>query len=177
MTLEELYEILDIETGSEFEYFENFADLVECEEEIEADLIYALLEEADLKVFSELVESYFYDVMENIPQDQIDIYNLMETIKRNFVGMAQAVSNEEDENALVRLADEIVKFRKWYSIDRSCSCTDPVKGTTFAETVRDAITDSRMEKIGGNELVYDFSQAADYELDEYIMTYGDMINE
>ena len=140
MTLEELYEILDIETGSEFEYFENFADLVECEEEI-------------------------------------DIYNLMETIKRNFVGMAQAVSNEEDENALVRLADEIVKFRKWYSIDRSCSCTDPVKGTTFAETVRDAITDSRMEKIGGNELVYDFSQAADYELDEYIMTYGDMINE
>ncbi len=176
MTIDELFELLDITSGAEFEYFENFADLVESDEDIDADLIVELLKEADMKVFAELVESYFYDTMENVPQDQIDIYNLMENIKRNFVGMAQAAQNE-DENAILQLSDELDRFRHWYSIDLNCSCKDESTNEVFDQTVRDAICDSRMEKIGGHELVYDFSKAAEYEIDEVIMTYGDMVSE
>lgn len=176
MTLEELFEMLDIESGSEFEYFENFADLVESDEDIDSDLIVELLRDADMKVFAELTESYFYDTMENVPQDQIDLYNLLETIKRNFIGMSQAVQNEED-NAIIQLSDEINRFRQWYSLELNCNCKDESTNEVFNQTVRDAICDSRMEKIGGHELVYDFSKAAEYEIEEFIMTYGDMVDD
>lgn len=35
MDRDELYELLDIEAPSDFEYFENLAALIECEEHIE----------------------------------------------------------------------------------------------------------------------------------------------
>lgn len=176
MELKDLFEMVDIENGAEFEYFENFADLVETEEEIESDLIYGLLQEVDLKVFEELTESYFYDTMENIPQEQIDLYNLMETIKRNFIGMAQA-ARDEDDSALVKLADELGRFINWYSIENNCKIIDSVDGNAIFLPVRDAIVEARLEKLGGHEMEYDFDSALDYPIEEYIMTYGDLVSE
>ena len=43
MNLEELLEYLDLDDGSEFEYFEAMADLVESEDYIDSDAVYGLL--------------------------------------------------------------------------------------------------------------------------------------
>ena len=116
MDRDELFELLDIDSGADFQYFGNFADLVECEEDIESDVVYDMLEDVDLKTFAEICESFFYETLESVPGDQIDLYNLIENIKRALIGLAEAARGEED-NVLLQLADELnigfVDAGKW----------------------------------------------------------------
>ena len=114
MDKEELFALLDIENGAEFEYFENFADFVEHEGLIDSDAVYELITDVDMKTFAELCESYFYETLENVPGDQIDLYNLLENIKRVLVGLSEVARKGED-NAQLNLADEFNRFRLWYS--------------------------------------------------------------
>lgn len=173
MDREELYAILDMETGEDFQYFENFADFVENEGAIDDDAVYDLIREIDMKTFAELCESYFYEALENVPGDQIDVYNLMESIKRVLIGLSEAVRKEE-ENADLKLADQFNKFRIWYSIDSEVECKNVASQKIHYVPVRDALALSRLEKIDGEEYRYDFTDALDYDLEEYMMTYADM---
>lgn len=173
MDREELFALLDIETGEDFQYFENFADLVENEGAIDDDALYDLIREIDMKTFAEICESYFYEVLENMPGDQIDAYNLVENIKRVLVGLSEAVRKGE-ENADLKLADELNKFRLWYSVDSEVECRNVANDQVDYVPVRDALALSRMEKLDGDEYRYDFTDALDYELEEYMMTYADM---
>ena len=173
MDRDELFALLDIETGEDFQYFENFADFVENEGAIDEDAIYELVREIDMKTFAELCESYFYETLENMPGDQIDAYNLVENIKRVLVGLAEAVSKGE-ENADIKLADELNKFRLWFSADSEVECRNVATNEVDYMPVRDALALSRLEKLEGDEYRYDFTDALEYELEEYIMTYGDL---
>ena len=47
MDKEKLYEMLDIDTPADFQYFEDLAELLECEEEIEEQALAELLEEVE----------------------------------------------------------------------------------------------------------------------------------
>lgn len=177
MELEHLYEILDIEHGGQFEYFENFADLVESPEDIHDDVVYALMKDVDMKTFAELCESYFYETLESVPGDQIDFYNLLETIKRTLIGLSQAVSGSDDdeaEKALVNLSDELNRFRRWFTGDSFIECRDLMNGRAEFMTVRDALTTSRLEKFSKEEHLYDFTRALDYPIEEYMMTLADL---
>ena len=174
MDRDELFELLDIESGADFQYFENFADLVECEEDIESDIIYDMLEDVDLKTFNEICESFFYDTLENVPGDQIDLYNLLENIKRALIGLAEAARKEED-NALLQLADELNKFRNWYSVELFAECKNTVNEKVSYLSVRDALVNARLEKLNGEEFAYDFTEALNYELEEFVMTYADLV--
>ena len=174
MDRDNLYELLDIESGADFQYFENFADLVECDEDIESDILFEMMEDVDLKTFTEICESFFYDTLESVPGDQIDLYNLLETIKRVLIGLAEAARKDED-NALLQLADELNKFRIWYSVELHAECKSVVKETVSYMAIRDALANSRMEKLNGEEYAYDFSQAMEYELEEFVMTYADLV--
>ena len=106
MDKEELFELLDITSGAEFEYFENFADFAEYDGMVDGDAVYELITDVDMKTFAELAESYFYDILENVPGDQIDLYNLLENIKRVLVGLSEAVRKGED-NAEPRLSGRV----------------------------------------------------------------------
>jgi len=176
MDRDQLFALLDIETGSDFQYFENFADLVECEEEIQSDLIYELLGETDLKTFAEICESYFYETMESVPGDQIDLYQLLENIKRVLIGLSEASRRGED-NALLQLADQINRFRVWYSAQPCVECKNLVNNDTVSFAVRDALANARLEKLNGGEYAYDFSDALHYELEEFMMTYADLVDD
>jgi hypothetical protein len=176
MDRDELFELLDIESGADFQYFENFADLVECEEDIESDVIYDLLEDVDLKTFNEICESFFYDTLESVPGDQIDLYNLLENIKRALIGLAEAARKEED-NALVQLADELNKFRTWYSVELHAECKNVMNEKVSYLAIRDALANARMEKLNGEEYAYDFANAMDYELEEFVMSYADLVGD
>ena len=176
MDRDELFELLDIESGADFQYFENFADLVECEADIESDVIYDMLEDVDLKTFNEICESFFYDTLESVPGDQIDLYNLLENIKRALIGLAEAARKEED-HALLQLADELNKFRNWYSVELHAECKSVMQDKVSYLAVRDALANARMEKLNGEEYAYDFSNAMEYELEEFVMTYADLVGE
>ena len=173
MDRDELFELLDIDSGADFQYFENFADLVECEEDIESDVVYDMLEDVDLKTFAEICESFFYETLESVPGDQIDLYNLIENIKRALIGLAEAARGEED-NALLQLADELNRFRIWYTVDKLAECKDLSSDKVSYIAIRDALVNARLEKLGTEEYAYDFSEALEYELEEFIMTYADL---
>ena len=79
MDRDELFELLDIESGADFQYFENFADLVECEEDIESDIIYDMLEDVDMKTFNEICESFFYDTLENVREIRLTYITFWKT--------------------------------------------------------------------------------------------------
>ena len=59
LTKEVLYELLDIDTPADFQYFENLAALLECEDEIDDQVLAQLLEGVDKKTLAELLHNYF----------------------------------------------------------------------------------------------------------------------
>ena len=94
MNFEELLDYLDLEEAGQFEYFEALADLVECEEPIEMEAIYKLFEGADKETVATLLEDYFEDILDGLPENAGEIYSLLHQIKLSLVGM---VTNIEDE--------------------------------------------------------------------------------
>ena len=43
--------------------------------------------------------------------------------------------------------------------------------------VRDALANARLEKLNGEEFAYDFTEALEYELEEFVMTYADLVGD
>ena len=105
MNFEELLDYLDLEEAGQFEYFEALADLVECEEPIEMEAIYKLFEGADKETVATLLEDYFEDVLDGLPENAGEIYSLLHQIKLSLVGM---VTNIEDENDLRKFSPQLV---------------------------------------------------------------------
>jgi len=173
MDKDALFEMLDIESGEDFQYFENFAELVEYDGDIDSGVMYELIGDVDMKTFAELCESYFYDTTDHLPDDAVDLYTLMDNIKRVLIGISESV-RQGDEDGIVRLSDELNRFRLWYSADASVECVDGDSGEVEYMTVRDAIAAARAEQLDKSEHRFDFSDALEYELDEFMMTYADM---
>ena len=170
MDFEELLEYLDLEDGSDLEYFEAMADLIECEDYIDQEAVYSLFQQADKTMIEELLNDYFEDILEGLPDDSGEIFSLLHQIKMNLTGMAAGMEDDED---LRRFVDEFCRFRNWYSHESEVRLI-PEDGESLYHTVRDAITASRVEKLGGEKYRYDFENALDYQLDSYIMPFSDL---
>ena len=80
MNRDELFEILDIEDGKEFQYFENLADLFESSEDIGGDIIFELMKDVDLEDFAELCENYFDQLEDWIPDGETDFFMLEDSL-------------------------------------------------------------------------------------------------
>ena len=117
MTKEELMALIDIESGEEFTYFENLASILEADERIDAESLFQVLSEVDMHVFAELIESYFYDIMEHMPEN-VDVYNILEAEKRNLIAMSASAEREE-EASLNKLADELERFQEHFSLKKN----------------------------------------------------------
>jgi len=178
MEKEELYKILDIEEGSDFTFFENLADLFETDEEYSSDLINELLDEIDLDVFGELCTVFFDQMQEALPDDETDFYTLVENIKKVFAGMADACSSEEDDDdydeLLLELAGFVVRFHEWFIEEGLVACTNNETGETSRLSVRDACFEARAAKFTEDSLSFDFSDAMEFELSEYSMSFADL---
>ena len=59
MNFEQLLKLLQIEDATEFEYFENFADLIESEGQIADDALYKLINECNQDSLLEIIDNYF----------------------------------------------------------------------------------------------------------------------
>ena len=171
MNYEELIEYLDLEDGSELEYFEAMADMIESEEYIEMEAMYRLFEEADKTMIEELLNDYFEDILDGLPDNSGEIFSLLHQIKLSLTGL---ITGAEDDSDLRRFTDEFHKFRNWYSQDSEVELTPDCGGAPLYHSVRDAITASRVEKLGGEKYSYDFENALDYQLDSYTVPFSDL---
>lgn len=179
MNRQELYALLDIENGNDFQYFENVAELLECEEEIETDLLYGLISEISLENTYDLLEEYFSEIEKAVPDGETDFYMLLTNIRSVLGTLIKSIGSEEDEversNLMTRLAEEIAKFRAWYSLTPSVECTPHAGGPSNMLSVRDALGLVREEKLGGNGHSFDFQDAMEYELSDLVMRFSDLL--
>lgn len=176
MNYEKLLEYLEIEHPSEFEYFENLADLTEADMEIAPEAVYQLFDGADKEVLCSLFETYFEEVLKSVPEEESQVYMLLDSVKTVFMGMCR---NLEEETDLVLLADEFCRFRNWYSMDSSVLVqASEQPGEKEAEVpLRDALSLVRVERLGGEKYEYDFEGALDFEMDQYTMRFADLLQE
>jgi hypothetical protein len=171
MELDELLELIDLEEPEQFEYFENFADIVESDEDISEDVLFQLFSKTDGQVVSDLIDNYFEDLFEAMPDDSNDVFMLLENIKKTLMGL---VASRDDDNNMIHFAEELARFREWYCFESKVVCTGLKTGDEKILPVRDAVVISRLEKLDGEEHRYDFDSCLDYELDEYIMNLLDL---
>ena len=163
MTKERLYGLLEIDSPADFEYFEQLAELLECSEEITEDQFMDVLSMVDPQTMTELVENYFNDLSAHLPDESQDLYALVDQIQQRLMMLADGM---EDSAFRRNLAEELCKFKEWY--------TDQVKVLVDNEyySVFEAITLRREEKLGGAKHRYNFDEALDYQLDELSLNLG-----
>ena len=175
MTINDLLEMLDLDDGSQFEYFENMSDLVESEEDIDADAIYQLFKDADMGTVADLLNTYFDEILEAVPEDSAEVYTLLDSAKMSMIGMAKNISEETD---IVRFAEQFAEFRTWYSVESQVYvCEIGNYENEKCVCMRDALTLARVENLGGEKYEYTFDEALDFEMDEYSMSFADLIRE
>ena len=168
MDLNELFEIADIDSAEDFKYFDNFAALMESDEYIPNEVMYELFAEVDTDILSELTDNYFEDIMEGVPEEEAELFTLLDNIKRVLKGYAE---NTDDERSMVLFTDEVSRFRNWYNFDTDVECQSRKDGSTRTVPVREALVLYRIEKLRADEYMYDFSQCLDYPLDEYVVSF------
>ena len=166
MNLKELLEHLELDTVSDFRYFENLAEVMELEEEVDPEALYLLLRDVPQDILSELLDDYFEDTLKGLPDDATDLYTLMTTQHQCFLGLTA-----EDDDARRVFADELYRFRTWYVMDRNALLIDE-DGGSFQTNIAEALALYRVEKMGGERYQYDYSACLDYPIDEYAMTFA-----
>ena len=162
------YNVLDIDSADEFQYYENLAALLEEDEYIEENLIKDLLRSIDMELLAEQMGSYFDGFLDHLPENETDLYIMVESIGRAFEGLIFEDMSDAD---LSELASEIVKFRKWYVHD--LNAVNRINGEEA--NVRDARYDIAAAKLLGEDTDYDFRLALDYDLDGFNVRVADMI--
>ena len=162
------YKVLEIDTADEFQYYENLAALLEEDELIEENLIKDLVRTVDREKLAEHFESYFDRFLDHLPDNETDLYVMVESIGRAFEGLIFEDMSDADFS---ELASEIAKFRKWYVHDLNAFN----RLTGEEASVRDARYDIAAAKLLGEDADYDFRTALDYDLDGFNVRVADMI--
>ncbi len=162
------YRVLDIDSADEFQYFENLAALLEEDEFIEENLIRDLIRNVDREKLAEHMNSYFDGFLDHLPDNETDLYVMVESMGRVFDGLIMEDMSDADVD---RLASEIAKFRKWYVHD--LNAFNRLSGEETS--VRDARFDLAAAKLLGEDADYDFRLALDYDIDGFDVRVADMI--
>ena len=162
------YRVLDIDSAEEFQYFENLSALLEEDDYIEENLIKDLIRNVDREKLAENMSSYFDGFLDHLPDNETDLYVMVESMGRVFDGLIMDDMSDADIDAL---ASEISKFRKWYVHD--LNAFNKLSGEE--SSVRDARFDLAAAKLLGEDADYDFRLALDYDIDGFDVRIADMI--
>ncbi|MDR3363801.1 MAG: hypothetical protein LBS91_02445 [Clostridiales Family XIII bacterium] len=173
MDFEELLALLDIDAPSDLVYFEQFADLMEQPRDIPPEALAKLIEGMEADVLSELTESYFEDILKFVPDDESELYTLLSNISTTLSALAQSA----EDDAAQTYAEELFKFRAWYLIDSRVICTENSDGTEKEIPLMEALTNYRLQNFTHEDYSYDFSDARDYPLEEYIVSLGNLLED
>jgi len=170
MEYDELLNLLDIDSAAELVYFEQFAELMEHGNDIPYDTLVSLVEGMDSEALPELVEGYFEDVMKFVPDGESDLYTLLQNIATTLSTLSAA---GEEDSAHV-FAEELYKFRSWYLFDSTVLIKDLADDSEREIPLMEALTSYRAQNFTDEDYHFDFSDALDYSLDEYIVSLGSL---
>ncbi len=172
MNYKDLLVYLNIDDPSEFEYFEMMADLLESEDYIEQEAMYRLFVEADKNKISQMLDDYFEEIVNSLPGDSDDVYSLLEQVRMCLIGL---IDIAEDDSDYRKFTDEFYKFREWYVIDSQVEVIpDNEDDPEDCQSLRDAITTARIDKLNGNNHRFNFEKGANYEVDGYTMSFAEL---
>lgn len=157
MTLAKLFALLEMESAEELEYFEQFADLMEMDEELSFDLFYAALSGLNAETAGELAENYFEELAGALPDDENDMASLVDSVEQNLLLLASDIDQDEVRRSF---AQQLYKFRTWYK--------DPVGAEVDGMAVSpfQAVVQAREDKLSGTSHSISFSGCSDYDLDD-----------
>jgi len=173
MNLEELLSLLDIESPSELVYFEQFADLMEHPQDIPYETLESLAAGMEPGTLPELIEGYFEDVIKFVPDGEGELYTLLQNIATTLTSLAEGA----DEDSGHMFAEELYKFRSWYLFESSVMIKDFAEGTEREIPLMEALTLYRAQNFTDEEYLFDFSDALDYQLEEYIVSLGSLVED
>ena len=176
MNLDELLDKLDAESPQELVYFEQFADLMEEQNDVPYETLAALAVEMDSDVLSGLIDSYFEDILKSVPDGEDELYILLTNICTTLQALAKGIGGEDDDAARL-FAEELYKFRAWYLFEELVFCTDLSEGEQHEISLFEALTNYRVQSHTGEDFAFDFSDALDYQLDEYIVSLASIIED
>ena len=156
------------------------ADLIESDEHIDYDALLKLFEEIDRDTAAELLDEYFNDITDGIPGDYSEMFSLLEQIRMELTGVVRSIADDDPESVR-NFTDRFYRFRNWYVYDTAVSVLEReeetgVLGREFEQSVRDAIATARAGRLSGEDYAFDFSQALDYDIDYYAMSFSDLIS-
>lgn len=166
MDLKELLELIGIDEPDEFEYFENFADIVESDEEIPEETLADLFHHTDPETVSEIIEQYFDDLMNAVTHEYAGLYALLDTIKNVLCAL---MLSDDDDNSIEMFAEELHKFHTWYSFESAVEVTEMGDDSSHVRTIKEAITIMRIGRLDNEDHVFDFSGCLDYEIEDYVL--------
>jgi hypothetical protein len=169
MEYEDLLSLLDASSGKDLAYVEQYAELVECEDYISPETLSQVFEELDSEALVELTDNYFEELLENIPDEETELYTLVQTIGRALSGLALIPDPDE---ATASYADEFLRFRTWFTFESEVRCEEIDSGDDSKELIvplMHALAMYRSQHLSDEEYTYDFSETLDYPIDEYAM--------
>ncbi|GHU66595.1 hypothetical protein AGMMS49983_16550 [Clostridia bacterium] len=168
MNYEELLNLLDMEHPADLAYFEQFAELAESDEDITLEAIQELVAGLDEGVLAELTEGYFEDLLRFVPDEEADLFTLLQSIGTTLATLAQEDSETEEGGAAY--AEELYKFRNWFLFENRVIRIDRDEHDQSEIPLMEALTNYRVRNFVEDDYDYDFSEALDYPLNEYIVS-------
>ncbi len=154
---------LDLETAEEFRFFEDFADLIEDDEELDEDEVYELFSNVDKEIVDEIINSYMDEIIEAYEDKDSELYTTLELIKNNLTRLFR------EDGGIREFSEELIKFKEWFSISENVELEEIETGKVKFVTLVDSLSHIRMEKMETTKYRYDFSGCLDYSIDEYVV--------
>jgi hypothetical protein len=173
MNIEELLTLLEIESCEEFGFFEYYAELVENERDIPFETLRELFLAVDKNTLAELTEGYFDETLTGVPDDQTEFYTLLDAVGRNMTRLARRAS----DRGLDLFTEEFLRFKQWYIFDRAVRCEDKDSREQIDASVCEALTLSRLERLGDPDYFFDFGACMDYPLAALVYSIDELTDE
>lgn len=162
--LEDILYELDIQSEEDFRYFEQLAALVEGDFELDYDTFAEIMMLPETEALTDMTSSFFEDLIRGIPDDNTDLYSVIQSIKDVLLSLAEHTSHR----GRGFYADELYRFRQWYQTPDIIQCTPEGGGAAVSMSPCEAMMLFREEKLSGKKYLYDFSAGMPEEPDEYI---------
>ena len=162
--LEDILYELDIQSEEDFKYFEQFAALMEDSIEMDYDTFAEIMMIPGSEELTDMTSSFFEDLIRGIPDDNTDLYSVIQSFKDVLLNLAEHTSGR----GRGFYADELYRLREWYQTPDLIQCTPEGGGATQTMSPCEAMMLFREEKLSGQKYLYDFSAGMPEEPDPYL---------
>ncbi len=154
---------LDLEHPDEFRFYENFADLIEHDEDLEEEEVFYLFENSNKEEVGDIISSYLDDLIEFFESEGEELCVTLELISNNLLRLFQ------EEDSMREFSEELLKFKEWLAVSENVEREEIETGECTYITLIDAISTMKLQHMGTTKYRFDFSNCSDYEVDEYVL--------